>query len=81
MRSNSGFPLQGSRGPNWTPGNFQIVDMVAKVHAFHATFNVHRGFSDINLDLGPLRPASRGNPVTGIIELIGLNIVTQFPLT
>ena len=26
--------------------------MVAKDHAFHATFNVHREFSDINLDLG-----------------------------
>ena len=33
--------------------------MVAKDHAFHATFSVHRGFSDINLDLGPLGPVSR----------------------
>ena len=55
----SAFSLLGSRGPNGTPGIFQIADMVAKGHAFHATFNVHRGFSDINLDLGPLGPSSR----------------------
>ena len=39
--------------------------MVAKGHAFHATFNVHRGFSDINLDLGPLGPSSRESTVSG----------------
>lgn len=36
---------------NWTPGIFQIADMVAKDYDFHATFNVHGGFSNINLDL------------------------------
>lgn len=52
---------------NWTPGIFQIADMVAKNHDFHATFNVHGGFSNINLDVGPLRPVSRETLRTSVI--------------
>jgi len=51
------FPLQGDQ--NWTPGIFQIADMVSKDH-FYLVCTVcshiySTGFSDISLDLGPLR--------------------------